>query len=94
MDIRAIVESTLVAPMREQAAALQFESDIAAIQKNLDAKQNEIQRLDSLCAWYRTQNAQHERTLGQLLKLLKADELDAARDLAQAEFDAIHGPNE
>jgi hypothetical protein len=94
MDIRQIVEETLVAPMRELDAAMRFADNVAAIQKNLDAKQNEIQRLDSLCAWYRTQNAQHERTLGQLLKLLKADDLDAARDLVQYEFDGIHGPNE
>jgi hypothetical protein len=90
MDIRAIVESTLIAPMREQAAQLRIEE----LEKLVDQKQSELQRKHDLCDWYRTQNGHHERTLGQLLKLLKADELDAARDLVQAEYDAIHGPNE
>ena len=50
MDIRQIVEDTLVAPMREQAARLKYEDDIKAIEKNLDAKADELVRLRAVNA--------------------------------------------
>ena len=36
----------------------------------------------------------HEAMIGRLKVLLDADDLDGARDLVKAEYDAIHGPSD
>jgi hypothetical protein len=84
MDIRAIVEQTLIAPMREKAS----------MQRTIDGKQAEIQRLYRLLDWYREKDAAHERMVYELRKLLKVDDLDGARDVVDAAFGAIHGPSD
>lgn len=89
MDIKAIVDATLVAPMREQAA----QHRIAELQALVDRKQNEIQRLNSLCDSYRRMNGDHERLIGKLKELLP-DNPDDAYDLVRDAFYAIHGPSD
>jgi uncharacterized protein YlxW (UPF0749 family) len=88
MDIKQIVDSTLVAPMREQSMQYRIET----LQSLVDRKQNEIQRLNNLLDSYRSDNADHERLIGKLRDLMRADEYDDAYDLVRNEFDAIHGP--
>lgn len=94
MDIRAIVESTLVAPMREQSAQLR----IADLESLVDTKQTEIQRLHSLCDSYRRMNGELESLLGELHTRFQnkaaRDELllwDEMADMVRDQFDAIHG---
>ena len=101
MDIKQIVEETIVAPMRAQAAQLQYEDNIKAIEANLDRKQNEIQRLNNLVDWYRAQNGKHERLIGELHERFQnkeaRDELllwDEMADMVRDAYRAIHGPNE
>jgi hypothetical protein len=84
MDIKAIVDMTLVQPMREQAS----------MQRTIDGKQDEIKRLNRLVDDYRHKDADHERMVGELRKLLKAEDLDGARDIVDAEYGAIHGPSD
>jgi hypothetical protein len=84
MDIREIVEQTLIAPMREQAS----------MQRTIDGKQDEIKRLNRLVDDYRRKDAAHERMVGELREMLKVDDLDGARDIVEAEYGAIHGPSD
>lgn len=92
MDIRQIVEATLIEPARMQALEMQFADNLQRIEDVMNRKDREIVRLLGLVNWYREKNADHERLVGDVLKLLKADELDGARDIVSAAFDAIHGP--
>jgi hypothetical protein len=101
MNIKEIVEATLVAPMREQAAAMRFADNVRAIEQNLVDKQSEIQRLNSLCDWYRTQNARHEHLIGELHERFQnkaaRDELllwDEMHDMVRDAYLAIHGPSD
>lgn len=87
MNIRQIVEETLIKPAREQAAQLRFEDNVKAIQFELDARQRLIQD-------YQRKNADHERMVGKLYELLKQDDLDGAMDIVRDEYNAIHGPND
>lgn len=87
MDIRQIVEETLIKPAREQAAQLRFQDNVKAIQFELDARERLIRD-------YQRKNADHERMVGKLYELLKAEDLDGAMDIVRDEFDAIHGPSD
>ena len=90
MDIREIVETTLVAPMREQAA----QARIAELELLRDKKQTEIQRQASLLDEYRRDKYAHEAMVGRLYTLLKDEDLDGAMDIVKDEFFAIHGPSD
>ena len=54
----------------------------------------ELNRRQSTIDQYRRDNAKHERLIGDLLERLNKDDLDGARDLVKAEYDAIHGPRD
>lgn len=97
MDIRAIVEQTLVAPMRAQAA----EYRVTELEKLLERKQQELQQAHSLSDWYRTQNAGHESLIADLYERFSnkaaRDELllwDEMHDMVRAAHLAIHGPSD
>jgi hypothetical protein len=92
MDIRQIVEETIIEPARMQAIEMQFADNLQRIEDIMNRKDREIVRLLGLVNWYREKNADHERMVGELHKLLKVDDLDAARDIVSAAFDGIHGP--
>lgn len=153
MDIRQIVEDTLVAPMRERAVeiicgSLDGDTDEAmegkiyldiilngdhingwvkpstsALIKGLSGKGSlantnvvgelaelgailqasgkairaatfELNARQRLIEDYRRDVAAHERMVGKLLKLLDNDDLDGARDIVKAEYEAIHGPRD
>src|SRR5690606_11943823 len=56
-----------------------------------------VKRLDylkMLADAYTRVSSEHERMVGDLLKLLDNDDLDGARDLVKAEYEAIHGPRD
>lgn len=115
MDIRQIVEETLVAPMRAMASRpLTVAQDRAAMDELMAYVRSELshghdlalthdegmrllRRLDHLSAMadgYRRVSGEHETMVSDLRKLLDDDDLDAARDIVKAEYDAIHGPRE
>jgi hypothetical protein len=54
----------------------------------------ELVRRARLIDNYQRDNYAHERLIGELRTLLRNDDLDAARDLVEAEYGAIHGPND
>lgn len=54
----------------------------------------ELDRRQRLIDDYRRKDAEHERMIGDLLELLDNDDLDGARDIVKAEYDAIHGPRD
>lgn len=87
MDIREIVESTLIAPARAEAAKHRI------TQLELRIKTIECER-DAWKKAYVTLSGNEERLIGKLLELLNNDDLDGARDLVKAEHDSIHGPND
>jgi hypothetical protein len=115
MDIRAIVEETLVAPMRAMAAQprMTIAEEHAATNEAIEQMQQaakgdyilhiapcdvelllkRIERLRMLADAYRRVSAKHESMVGDLRDALNADDLDKARDIVSAEYDAIHGPN-
>lgn len=54
----------------------------------------ELNRRQSIIDDYRRKNYAHEDMVGNLLELLKNDDLDAARDIVSREYDSIHGPRD
>jgi hypothetical protein len=97
MDIREIVEHTLVTPMRAQAAEYRIEQ----LEKLAEERRIEIHRLDSLCASYRRMNGSLERLLGELHTRFQnkaaRDELllwDEMADMVRDEYLSIHGPSD
>lgn len=116
MDIRQIVEDTLVAPMRAVAAARQMtvDQERAATEAAIADMRNVakacqilhmgpgdvelvLKRLDylkMLADAYTRVSSEHETMVSDLIKLLDNDDLDGARDLVKAEYDAIHGPRD
>lgn len=116
MDIKQIVEDTLLAPMRAVAAARQM--TVTQERNATDTAINElriaeayarplhmgslsaslilrrIDRLEMLSKGRAEAESHHETMVSDLLKLLDNDDLDGARDIVKAEFDAIHGPRD
>jgi hypothetical protein len=65
----------------------------ASIPADVELLLKRIERLRMLADAYRRVSAKHESMVGDLRDALNADDLDKARDIVSAEYDAIHGPN-
>jgi hypothetical protein len=74
------------------AELAQIGAGMEAAGKAMRAATFELSAKQRLIEDYRRKNADHEKLIGKLLKLLNNDDMDEARALVKYEYDGIHGP--
>lgn len=77
------------------------EADVQAMSANIQSAQHamreatdEVRRQRIIIETYRRQDAEHEKLIGELYRLLKQEDLDGAMDLVRDAYLAIHGPSD